>query len=66
MRSRTICCAVLGIVGLVSSNVSDVFAAEDLGKRNNLRVTKPTRPLKSRRFVWPNVPRTTSLRAGHE
>lgn len=44
MRSRTICCAVLGIVGLVSSNVSDVFAAEDLGKRNNLRVTKPTRP----------------------
>lgn len=44
MRIRAMCCVVLGIVGLLSSNVEDVLAAEDLGKRNNLRVTKPTRP----------------------
>jgi hypothetical protein len=44
MRIRMMCCAALGIAGLFSSNVQDVFAAEDLGKRNNLRVTKPTRP----------------------
>lgn len=44
MRNRTIYCAVLGIVGLLSSNVEDVLAAEDLGKRNNLRIGQPTRP----------------------
>jgi len=44
MCIRVMCCAVLGIVGLLSSNVEEVFAAEDLGKRNNLRMTNPTRP----------------------
>ncbi len=44
MRIRAICCAALGIVGLLSSNVEDALAAEDLGKINNLRVTKPARP----------------------
>ncbi len=44
MRIRAMCCAALGIVGLWSSNVEEAFTAEDLGRRNNLHVTKPTRP----------------------
>ena len=44
MRIRAMCCAALGIVGLLSSNVENALAAEDLGKRNNLRVGKPTHP----------------------
>ena len=44
MCIRVMCCAVLGIVGLLSSNVENTLAVEDLGKRNNLRVGKPTHP----------------------
>lgn len=69
MRIRAKCCVVLGIVGLLSSNVEDVLAAEDLGKRNNLRVTKPTRPHNpddsfSRMFpgLFPYAPATNEAR----
>lgn len=44
IRIRAMCCAVLGIAGLLSGNVENALAAEDLGERNNLRVSKPTHP----------------------
>ena len=46
MRIRVICCVILGIAGLLSSNIEEVLAAEDAGRRNNLfgQVVTPTRP----------------------
>lgn len=44
MRIRATCVVVLGLTGLLSSTTEQVIAAEDLSERNNLHVTKPTRP----------------------
>lgn len=69
MRIRAMCCAALGVVGLLSGNVEDVLAAEDLGKRNNLRISQPTRPQNpddsfSRMFpgLFPYAPPTNESR----
>ncbi|OQW37611.1 MAG: hypothetical protein A4E19_13110 [Nitrospira sp. SG-bin1] len=43
MRVRATCCLVLGLVGLLSGEAEQAFAADDLSERNNLHVTKPTR-----------------------
>jgi hypothetical protein len=47
IRIRVMCCVALGIVGLLSSNVEDALAAEDLGRSNNLRVSEPVHPRNS-------------------
>ncbi|MGQ0555831.1 MAG: peroxidase family protein [Nitrospiraceae bacterium] len=44
MRVRATCVVVLGLAGLLSGTTEQVIAAEDLSERNNLHVTKPTRP----------------------
>lgn len=44
MRIRRVCCIAFGIVALLSSNTGQASAAEDISKRNNLHVTKPTNP----------------------
>ncbi len=44
MRVRAICAVALGLAGLLSGNAEQAVAAEDLSERNNLHVTKPTRP----------------------
>ena len=44
MHARAICVVVLGLAGLIAGTTELVIAAEDLSERNNLHVTKPTRP----------------------
>ncbi len=44
MHVRATCVVVLGLAGLFSGTTEQVIAAEDLSERNNLHVTKPTRP----------------------
>lgn len=44
MRVRTTYVVALSPVGLLSSHAEQALAAEDLSERNNLHVTKPTRP----------------------
>ena len=44
MRVRATYFVVLGLAGLLSGNAEQALAAEDLSERNNLHVTKPTRP----------------------
>ena len=44
MRIRATCFVMLGLAGLLSGHVDEVYAADDLSERNNLHVTKPTRP----------------------
>jgi len=44
MRVRATCVVVLGLAGLLSGTTEQAMAAEDLSERNNLHVTKPTRP----------------------
>jgi len=44
MRVRATCCIALGLAGLLSSNAGQAMAAEDMSKRNNLHVTRPTAP----------------------
>ncbi|UVT20692.1 MAG: peroxidase [Nitrospira sp.] len=44
MRVRATCCIALGLAGLLSSNADQAMAAEDISKRNNLHVTRPTAP----------------------
>jgi hypothetical protein len=44
MRIRVTCFVMLGLAGLLSGHVDEVYAADDLSERNNLHVTKPTRP----------------------
>ena len=44
MHVRATCVVVLGLAGLLSGTTEQVIAAEDLSERNNLHVTKPTRP----------------------
>ncbi len=44
MRIRATWCLMLGLAGLLSGTVEEVFAAEDLSEKNNLTVTRPTRP----------------------
>ncbi|TKB76353.1 MAG: hypothetical protein E8D42_17520 [Nitrospira sp.] len=44
MYVRATCVVVLGLAGLLSGTTEQVIAAEDLSERNNLHVTKPTRP----------------------
>ena len=44
MHIRATGCLILGLAGLLSGTVEEVFAAEDLSEKNNLTVTRPTRP----------------------
>lgn len=44
MRVRAICVVALGLASLLSGPTEQALAAEDLSERNNLHVTKPTRP----------------------
>ncbi len=44
MHLRATWCLILGFAGLLSGTVDEVFAAEDLSEKNNLTVTRPTRP----------------------
>lgn len=44
MRVRATCVVALGLAGLLTGNVEQALAAEDLSEKNNLHVTKPTRP----------------------
>ncbi|MDK2743609.1 MAG: heme peroxidase family protein [Nitrospira sp. BO4] len=44
MRVRATCCIALGLARLLSSNADQAMAAEDISKRNNLHVTRPTAP----------------------
>lgn len=44
MRGRAICVVALGFVGLLSGIADQARAAEDLSGRNNLHVSKPSRP----------------------
>jgi hypothetical protein len=44
MRGRAICVVALGFVGLLSGIPDQARAAEDLSGRNNLHVSKPSRP----------------------
>jgi Animal haem peroxidase len=44
MRVRLTCCLMLGLAGIVSGTIDETFAAEDLSEKNNLTVTRPTRP----------------------
>ena len=44
MHIRATWCLILGLAGLLSGTVEEVFAAEDLSEKNNLTVTRPTRP----------------------
>jgi hypothetical protein len=42
MRVRATYCIALGLAGLLSSHVEQAAAADDLSRRNNLNVTRPT------------------------
>ena len=44
MRIRVTCCMALSLAGLLSSVASETMAADDISKRNNLHVTRPTAP----------------------
>ncbi len=44
MRIRSTYFIALGFVGVLSGNVEQVFAAEDMSRRNNLHVTRPNAP----------------------
>jgi hypothetical protein len=44
MRIQATCCLALGLAGLLSSNVEQAVAADDISRRNNLHVTKPNAP----------------------
>ncbi|MGZ9204685.1 MAG: peroxidase family protein [Nitrospira sp.] len=44
MRARMTCVVAFGLAGLFSGTTEQAIAAEDLAERNNLHVTKPTRP----------------------
>ncbi|MEQ1847372.1 MAG: peroxidase family protein, partial [Nitrospira sp.] len=44
MRIRSTCVVALGLAGLLAGNAEQALAAEDLSEKNNLHVTKPTRP----------------------
>lgn len=44
MRVRATYFVVLGLAGLLSGHAEQALAGEDLSERNNLHVTKPTRP----------------------
>lgn len=44
MRVRATYCIALGLAGLLSSHVEQAAAADDLSRRNNLNVTRPTAP----------------------
>ena len=44
MHLRATWCLILGFAGLLCGTVEEVFAAEDLSEKNNLTVTRPTRP----------------------
>jgi hypothetical protein len=44
MYVRATFVVVFGLAGLLSGTTEQVIAAEDLSERNNLHVTKPTRP----------------------
>lgn len=44
MRTRTTCCIALGLAGLLAGNTQHAIGADDLSKKNNLAVTRPTLP----------------------
>lgn len=44
MHVRTTCCIALGFIGLLSSTPEQAVSADDITKRNNLHVTRPTAP----------------------
>lgn len=44
MRMRATYFIALGFAGVLSGNVEQVFAAEDMSRRNNLHVTRPNAP----------------------
>lgn len=44
MHIRATCCMAIGLAGLLSSIPEQTMAAEDISKRNNLTVTRPTTP----------------------
>lgn len=44
MRVRLTCCLALGFAGLLSGNLEQILAADDLSQRNNLHITRPTAP----------------------
>jgi hypothetical protein len=44
MRVRATCGLALGLVSFLLGNTEHAVAADDLSKKNNLQVTKPTRP----------------------
>ena len=44
MHLRAIYCVALGLAGLLSPHIEQAVAADDLSKRNNLHVTRPTAP----------------------
>lgn len=44
MRVRATCCVALGLAGFFCGNTEQALAADDLSKKNNLTVTKPTQP----------------------
>lgn len=44
MRIRVTCCMALGLAGVLSGMASEAMAAEDISRRNNLTVTRPTAP----------------------
>lgn len=44
MRIRATYCVALGLAGLLSNDVGQALAADDISRRNNLNVTRPTAP----------------------
>ena len=44
MRARATCVVAFGLVGLLSGNTTQALAADDLSKKNNLSVTRPSLP----------------------
>lgn len=44
MRVQAPCVVALGLAGLLSGNAAQTIAADDLSKRNNLNVSRPTAP----------------------
>jgi hypothetical protein len=69
MRIRAMCCAILSIAGLLSSNVEQAVAAEDSTRSSNLHAPKQTGPRNpddsfSRMFpgLFPYAPATNEAR----
>ena len=44
MRVRATHCVALGLAGLLSIQIGQALAADDISRRNNLNVTRPTAP----------------------